>query len=291
MTLFQQPSGLSAAAENKQNLPEGYYEGIASMADAYHVHRFVHGKIGYDRSGMPVYPEFDPDEHAPKIPVLPVPGREIHLGLDASGLHPGGVIVDRTPSGQIRVLEEIWAGRVGPTRYGEILAGILAARYPQNPLGYSFYDPSNDYGADKESGDLSTIDILRKAIGGPLLAAPSNEVKLRIEAVRNRLMMKILMPNGSRAPGLIINRARCPMLFKGFMSHYRFRLLPGGQVANSESPKPEKNDFANLHDATQYAALGLDGVVGAVRAAAKGARAGTFGANTRNFVAKMEFSL
>lgn len=291
--MFQQPSGLSPAAENRANLPSGYYERIVANSDPWHVHRFVHGKIGYDRSGMPVYPEFDPAANARPLDVLD--GVDIHLGLDISGLHPAAVIVQRAPNLQLRALDELYAGRIGVTRFAELLAALVAERYSRCRLGISFYDPSNDYGADKEGGDLSAIDIIRKAIfstgEGPLIAAPSNEIPLRVEAVRNLVVMPVLMKTGGMDRGLVIDPARCPMLMKGFMSHYRYKLNPNGQVQNAGNPRPEKNEYANPHDGLQYVALGLQGVAGAVRKAAQGFRPGGFSSSNRNIVANVDFQL
>lgn len=278
--LFQQPSGLSPEAENTANLAKGYYETIVENSDKWHVHRFVHGKIGYDRSGMPVYPEFDPAVHVAQMEVDP--SRDIHLGLDISGLHPAAVIVQRAPNLQLRVLQEVYADRIGPTRFAEHLAAIIAERFYNCRLGISFYDPSNDYGADKEGGDLSSIDIIRKAVfsqgEGPLIAAPSNEIPLRIESVRNLLVTPVETRAGM-AKMLAVDPRYCKMLVPGFMSKYRYMLNPTtGVPLNPASPKPEKGKgYDNPHDALQYVALGLQGVAGAVRKAAQGARPGGFG--------------
>lgn len=284
LKLFQQPSGLSPNAENIANLPKDYYEGMVANMPEHDVQRFVHGRIGWDRSGMPVYPEFDARFNLAARPIKPIPGAEIHLGFDISGLHPGAVIVQRAPNLQLRVLEEFYFGRIGPTRFGEHLVAALEARYRDNPLGVSFYDPSNEWGVDKEEGTLTTIDIVRKAIGPlTLLPAPSNEIPLRIEAVRNQL----LLPITAEARGLVVSPDRCPMLVEGFMSMYRFVLNPDGNVRNAERPKPDKNEHANIHDALQYVTLGLVGRAGAIASAGRGARAGALAGSTGNFVAKM----
>jgi len=296
LQLFQQPSGMSPQAENKQNLQPGYYERIVANNDRWHVQRFVHGKVGYDRSGLPVYPEFEPELNV--APLAPEAGRDIHLGLDISGLHPAAVIVQRGANLQLRVLEEVYAGRIGVTRFADHLAAVLAERYAQCPIAASFYDPSNDYGADKEGGDLAAIDIVRLACfprgEGPLIAAPSNEIPLRIEAVRNLIVMPVRTKAGDTARGLVVDAKRCPMLVKGFMSHYRYSLNPQtGALLNPNNPRPEKGKgYDNPQDALQYVCLGLQGVAGAVRKAAQGFRPGGFDSRgAGNFVAKTDFAV
>ncbi len=294
--LYQQPSGMSPQAENIKNLAAGYYENMIATQPDWKVHRFVHGKIGYDRSGMPVYPEFDERLHVAGQPLKPIPNVPIALGLDISGLHPAIVIVQRAANLQLRALRELYFGRMGPSRFGEHLAAVLESEFRDCPVDIGFYDPSNDYGADKEGGQQSAIDIIRQATRIRLLPAPSNEVPLRIEAVRNLLMMGI----DSVTRGLISSPHNA-MLNKGFASHYRFKLKrhrhhppgeqPNGQVANADNPRPEKNDYANIHDALQYVALGLQGRAGAIASAAKGARPGTMQAARSNFVAPIRIAL
>lgn len=284
--IFEQPSGLSADAENVQNLPDGYYERLAQTMEPWNVQRFVHGKTGYDRSGMPVFPEFDARLNLSRGRLKPIPAVPIWLGLDGA-LHPAGVIVQRAPNLQVRVLEEFYFGRCGPTRFGEMLAAALNDRYRECPVARGFYDPSSDYGADKEGGEQSWIDIVSKALGVALIAAPSNEVPLRVEAVRNM----IVLPIAPEVRGLVVDAAACPMLVKGFMSHYRYKLNPDGRVQNPQAPRPEKNEFANPQDALQYVILGMVGRAGAIASAAKGYRPGGLGGFSQNAVMKTEFSL
>ena len=287
--LYVQPGGLSPDAENIANLQPGYYDKLAETMDPWKVQRFVHGKVGYDRSGMPVYPEFDLRLNVSATPLKPIPGQAIHLGLDAA-LHPAAVIVQRNPATlQLRVLEEFYFDRVGPTRFGEMLASALEERYRESPLGHVFYDPSADYGADKEGGEQAWIDIVSKALGHACIAAPSNEIALRVESVRNQ----IVMPVGGDARGLVVDPKRCPLLIRGFMSFYRYKLNPDGGVQNAASPKPDKTQKeANPHDALQYVCLGLVGRAGAIASAAKGFRPGALGATGQlNSVMKSEFAV
>jgi hypothetical protein len=283
--LYVQPSGLSPQAENIPNLADGFYEELAANSPDYHVQRFVHGKVGWDRSGMPVYPEFDPRQHVAPVKLKPTPGVPIFLGLDCSGLHPAAVIVQRGASLQIRVLEEFYFDRMGPTRFTEMLVAGLQERYRDCPLERGFYDPSNDYGADKEGGEQSWIDILMRALGRPLNPAPTNEVPLRVECVRNLLMQPI-----GEARGLLVSPG-CTMLIDGFMARYRYKLNPDGTIQNRANPRPEKNAWANPQDALQYVCLGLIGRAGSIASAAAGIRPGAGQTGSGNGVMKADFQL
>ncbi|HEV2570948.1 MAG TPA: hypothetical protein VGU72_04360 [Beijerinckiaceae bacterium] len=270
--IYLQPSGLSPQAENTKNLTKTYYQTLAASLPEWDVHRFVHGQVGWDRSGFPVYPEFNISHHIAVQEIKPIPGASIAIGLDISGLHPAVVIVQRAPNLQIRVLEEIYGGRTGLTHFLELLKAALVDRYAENPISLGCYDPSNDYGADKEGGEQTAIDIIRKALqrpgydAVPLLPAYTNEIKPRIETVRNLLMY----PAAPGVYGLQVSPTRCPMLIDGFSSMYRFRKNPDGTVANAEHPRPEKNEHSNPHDALQYICMALVGRVGAIDQAARG---------------------
>lgn len=286
MKLFQQPSGLSPQAENIRNLPEGYYERIAANSPAHYVHRFVHGKVGWDRSGMPVFPEFDPRIHVAPQRIRPIDGRPIWLGLDISGLHPGAVILQRAPNLQIRWLEEFYFDRVGPTRFGEYLRAALEERYRDCPVEMGFYDPTNDFGADKEGGEMSAIDIIRKATGVRLQPAWSNEIPARVETVRNLLMF----PVTNEARGMIVS-PNCEMAIEGFMSMYRYKTNPDGTVQNADSPRPEKNAHSNVMDGGAYGCMGIIGRAGVIASAGKGMAAGAPRRERGSFTAKIDLSV
>jgi hypothetical protein len=268
---FRQPGGLDADAENRDRSPRIVYLELAKTMDKYQVHRMIHNKIGYDRSGLPVFDEFDEDANIDDL--APDPGLPLHLGLDISGLHPAAVIAQQK-SLQILLLDELYVGRVHPEVFAEHLASHLAEHYPGFRLGASYYDPSNDYGADKEGGYLASIDTIRLACfgrgEGPLLPAPSNEIPVRLAALRAPMLKNVRVAAGVTARGLVADRRRCKMFIKGCISHYRYRLTPQGGLVNPENPKPIKNEYANVVDAAEYVALGLQGVAGTIGEAAGG---------------------
>jgi hypothetical protein len=290
---FRQPGGLDPDAENRARSPRVVYERLAKTMDRYQVHRMIHNKVGYDRSGLPVFEEVNPDIHF--VDVEPDPSLELHLGLDISGLHPAVVGVQRKGL-QYRAIFELYIGRTHPEVFGEHLAATLTEFFPTYRIGASYYDPSNDYGADREGGYLSSIDAIRLSCfrrgEGPLIAAPSNEIPLRLAAIRNPLIRPpVLIANGITGPGLVINAKRCPMLAKGLVGHYRYQLTPQGGLVNPANPKPIKNEYANVVDSLEYVLLGMEGVAGAVRQAAQGARPGDFAASAANGVLKSDFAL
>ena len=281
--LYIQPSGLSPDAENLANLSDGFYEELAANAPDWHVQRFVHGKVGWDRSGMPVFPEFDPRLNVARETLKALPGVPAFLGLDISGLHPAAVLVQR-PRLQVRVLKEFYYGRVGPSQFAELMLAELRQNYRDVIVERGFYDPSNDYGADKEGGERSAIEIVQRAIGIPMTPAWSNAVKHRTETVRNLLIYAV----DQFTRGLICDPG-VKMLIEGFMAMYRYRLKPDGTLMNADAPKPEKNEHANVQDALQYVCMGLIGEAGSLASAAKGLRPGASASSAVNGVLNSDF--
>lgn len=283
--LFQQPSGMSSEAENLKNIADNFYEELAANAPDWHIQRFVHGKVGWDRSGAPVYPEFDPRLNVARQALKAESGFPLFLGLDISGLHPAAVLVQR-PRLQLRVLKEFYYGRVGPSQFAETMLADLQQNFRGLTIERGYYDPSNDYGADKESGERSAIEIVQRVLRIPMTPAWSNAVKHRTETVRNLL----IYPIDPLTRGLLVDPA-LKMLIDGFMAMYRFKLKPDGAVMNADAPKPEKNEHANVHDALQYVAMGLVGEAGSFSAASKGFRPGGAAPAASNGVLRSDFVL
>src|SRR5262249_44635895 len=158
------------------------------------------------------------------------------------------VITQHMPNGQWRVYQEVLAEMgTGASRFGELLAQVLRDRYEGWRTINLWADPSAAYGADKEAGEQTWIEIVSAKIALPILSAPTNNAIARWEAVRRPLTRLI-----DGGPGMLLD-PQCSELRKGFNSDYRFRLLqiPGPTPRYDE--KAEKNAASHPHDALQYA--------------------------------------
>ena len=96
---------------------------------------------------------------------------------------------------------------------------------------------------------MSYIDVLREVTGIPIRLAPSNDIGLRLEAVRGTLGRLI-----EGKAGFILSPA-CVELRKALAGRYCYRRV---QVGNDEryEDKPSKNRYSHVADALQYALLG-----------------------------------
>lgn len=279
--LYRQPGGRSSNAENLKNLAPGYYtrqvQNNASRPDW--IRRMVDNEFGYSRDGEPVYPEFMDLVHVAAEPFGFEPHLPVTIGFDA-GLHPAAVLTQTTPKGQVRVPAEIAPGRMGSTRFGEITKRFIAENVPPSCRLLGYADPSSDYGADKQAGEYSWLETMQHALGFPILAAPSNEIGIRLDAVKQPLGTLI-----DGMPGFLLSPS-CKVLRRGFNSKYCFVKVRG---VNGETFRdtPAKTDESHPHDALQYACLGTRGRYGVIH----NDRPGVIGAPSRTVVPEMRVKL
>ncbi len=270
---YRQPSGLSPKAENIKNLPEGYYDRMASSLKSKPrlLKRMVHNQYGPSDDGSPVYDGYSDEIHlAPEI-LKPIPGLPIRWGFDAGLRRPAGIAAQWLTSGQWRILGEVVPGRMGAKRFAELVALWMATNAPGHAYGDCFADPAAWGGADSEAGELAWVETLQAELRIAIQPAPSNEIALRTDAVSDELSHMI----DANTPALKLSPA-CRMLRKGFVSHYRYSVQKVGN-STTTSPKPEKNDWSHPHDGLQYLLLGSKGryaVISGGKHATPGAKRG-----------------
>jgi len=269
---FKQPSGLSAQAENIQNLPKGYYEQMAAGAKPDFVRKNVHGDFGYSKSGQPVYAnEFNDDIHFSKTKLEPVPGLPIDISFDAGG-HPSATFRQKMPNGQRRYLREIVneGGGVGPSRFSDQINHVLETDFAGFRIGDdNFGDPSAWFGGDEQASrrEMSDVSFAQKVInltGIRFRPAPSNEISMRTDAVREPLEQRIdnVIPAILFCKSMVYTR-------KGFNSKYCYKKDVKTGVIH-DGLKPNKlPGFSDVQDCIQYQELGDQGLKSVQ---AKGAR-------------------
>ena len=259
-SLYKQPGGRSPNAENRKNLPHDYYDvqiRELGLNTPRLVKRYVDAQYAPSADGEPIYPEYSDEQHLSPVPLKPVAGIPIDIGADGGIQRPAAVFGQWLPKGQWRILGEYVPGRKGPKGFAEGCKTYFTQRFPGCQMGQLFVDPAAFAGSDKESGDLAWAETLGQMLGVPALPAPSNEIGLRLDAVRDELVYRI----DGETPALTLSRQDCPMLRKGFASHYRYRKEQVGTTTRT-SDKPDKTDESHPHDALQYLLLGKKGRFG-----------------------------
>lgn len=249
--LFVQPSGLSAEAENIENLPEGYYQQQCDGQPDWYIRRMIRNQFGFSREGKPVFPQFDDKRHVAPRSLSLIKGKPLVVGLDA-GRTPAAIAMQTDAEGQVRWMRELCAERVHARQFGEMLDSWLARTFgPVDVVGVA--DPSAQYAND--TSDASWIEIVSNAASIPVVPAETNDLTIRLDAIN-----QLLMPSGwitPDKPGFLLS-PDCVRCRRGFNSGYQFKRV---KVAGGEryGDKPDKNDFSHPMDAGQYGTMHITG--------------------------------
>lgn len=247
--LFRQPSGMSEQAENRDYLPNGYYELLlASGRDEDWLNVHVHGEYGTRRDGLPVYPSFSLRVHKAEGALFPVDGRPLTIGVDF-GLTPAAVVIQKNAQGQWLLLNEYVTPQsraVGTEEFARNLKVWLSENYPNHREYDMWADPA---GNQRSQVNAETpFSVLRSEGFKP--RHMSNHLETRLGSVRRALGR---MVDGE--PGLLVD-PRCVTLLEGFSGGYRYET-----VTKTDEPtdRPGKTHESHVHDALQYALMPYEG--------------------------------
>jgi hypothetical protein len=243
---FSQPSGVGPGAENKANLRAGYYEQLAPGKDEDWVKCYVHGEYAFLQEGKPVYAMWRDSVHMSPEPLKVSDALALAIGVDF-GLTPAAVIMQTMVDGRHVVLSELVTDNTGVKRFGELLAKHVKATFPDHEVAVVWGDPAG--GQRAQTDERTALQILREVTGWKCKPAPTNDLTMRLDAVRGALNRLV-----DGRPGLWVSPT-CPMLRKGFAGGYCYRPIRTG-IGAAYHETPGKGVYSHVHDALQYALLG-----------------------------------
>ena len=246
--IFRQPSGLSPDAENRQNLPERYYERMMAGKDPEWVKVYIGGEFGFTIEGQVVYPSFRDSVHVSAAPLMPFPGLGLVMGADW-GLTPAAVIGQQLPDGRIQILDEFVCDDSGIVRFAESLTAYMRQHYPEQKVVMCVGDPA---GTSRGPDERTIFEIMNQHTPWRWKPAQTNDPTLRIETVSAALNR---MVDGK--PGFSMD-PRCGVLRKGFAGGYCFAKVQSANGATFHET-PKKNQYSHPHDALQYLMLAMGG--------------------------------
>jgi hypothetical protein len=284
------PGGMDPGAENVGNLTPGYYQAMIKANPEWWVNIYVHNRWGPSRHGRPVYDTFRQDRHVARHDFDADPSLDLCIGLDAgteTGGRPAAVIFQVTPFGRVRILDELYLGRCGPSKFFEALLGLLDQKHLRAAAHRLriWCDPSAFGGGDKESGEATWVEMGEEALGVQIDPPESNELEgFRLETVR------ILLREAEGDEQGIVFSPRCGLLIKGMNSGYCYEIR---EIAGkrTEDPKPKKNDASHPQDALGHGLTGFFGrafVTNATRRRIDPERQGARGLSTPGFTADFD---
>ena len=267
---WRQPGGLvrspdgkgylpNPAAENIQHLSEGYGYYLKKLAgrSLEYIKTNYLAEYGSTFEGRPVYePYWNEARHVSKAPIEIVRELPFYLFWDFA-LHPACVVAQLLPTGQLRVLRELWHEHAGVKQFAqEMVMPMLAADFSGMRLAGAWGDPTGNTGSQADI-EVNAFAML-ESLGLPALPAPTNLFPPRRDAVLEFLR---------RVGGFLLD-LNCRLFRKGFNGGYRYsRIQCVGEERYQE--KPVKDKHSHIQDALQAGCLGL---LGADRVARETAR-------------------
>ena len=229
----------AATYASVQNEGYGYWLDLIPGATDAFIRTMVMGGYGTMVAGKPVYGEWWNEDVVAPRPIATVDALPILIAIDTSGLHPGAVFL-QAHGGVVNALDEAHAFHLPFDEFVEaVLIPKVNERFRQSQL-VAVCDPSNPRAA---IGGKTAVQILAGwGIQGEL--ASTNRFNVRLGAVVRLLQ---------RRRALAID-PRCKLLLEGFRGKYHYPKIESS-IAEAYKPMPEKNEYADIHDAFQYGAL------------------------------------
>ncbi len=239
--------------ENQENLDPNYYADMRRLYanDPEWIERYIEGKPGVQKVGKDVYSGFSHSFHVAKEPLV-WPGKSftIYRGWDNTGNHPACVACYMPTPGVVHVLREFWDDRAGIIDFADRVKKECNAVFPDANF-IDWGDPAGEFKFSQAGGGLTCNAQMMRDIGIDVRPSSTNDIEPRIQAV------SILLSGITRGqPNLLIDPS-CNRLIQGFAGGYGYKEVQNGVF----SDKPHKNRFADIHDALQYVAVKLVGIV------------------------------
>jgi hypothetical protein len=226
----------------------GYYARGLQGKNRDWIRAYFQGRYQFVREGKAVIPEFDPLTMVrDDTPVLE--HAEIVVGSDIGGntLNPAAVLMQRGPRGIWIAHDEVVASDMGLDRFEGELNAAFVSRFPGRKCDSLWGDPAGR----TRDGIFETVafdHLLQK--GWPALPAPSNDIRIRVDAIKAPMGRLI-----DGLPGVIINR-RCAKLIKGLSGAWFYRRMATKGPAKYAEKPDKSHPYSDVCDGFGY---GLSG--------------------------------
>lgn len=239
-------------AENYNNLPEGYYEGLCKGASDDWIKVNVANQYGFIADGKPVHPQYNDNIHCLDKHRAPDKALPIMVGYDF-GRTPAAALMQQDNKGRIYCFDEFTSDDFSAAMFGREFKTYLDLNY----AGFTFMGSGDPAGEGKGQATDDTPILMLRAAG--LICYPCNTNKPGIRRQSLRGPMTRLCMDGRPAFELSPN---CKMIRKGLMGGFRYRQLSTTHERYTE--EPDKNQYSHPVEALEYGAVMLGEGVKAV---------------------------
>lgn len=238
---YKQPGGMTAEAENVENLPDNYYENLLANNNKDWSDIHVHAKYGKSLGGQAVFrASFKPDFHiVPHENLIPSTAMPLMLGQDF-GRTPACLIGQVDNRGRLLIFDELFTEDMGIEQFA---TQVIRPRMMRDWMGYSSFMVADPKGRDKSQvNEDSPFDVLKR-IGFAVYPAATNKIDARLMSVE-----QLLLHQTDGGPQLMISN-KCQTLITAMKYWYRYKRKTTGVLDD----KPEKNHpWSDLADCLQY---------------------------------------
>ena len=246
-------------AENIQNLKPGYYQQQITNKTLDWIQRYLQAKRVYIADGQPWVPEFNQTTMVRRLKYNP--DLDLMAGIDAGGgtLNPAAVWGQVSPFGGWHILHELVIQDIGFERFLDAFARAHAQKFPGVKLNAIYMDPAA--GKRDEVYETAVIDYLRRE-EMPGVLAPTNDPKLRRQALARPMGRLVHLPNGEAVPGFLVDPS-CPTFIAALAGKWYRKYIHRGGAQQAVDDKPLKNHpFSDVGDAGSYLCLGGGEIMG-----------------------------
>lgn len=236
---YKQPSGLSADAENIDNLPgkAAYYTNLMKGKTNHWIKQFIEVQWGYSLNGKPVFPMFNKEYHVAKGSLRYDPTMPLVAGYDP-GMQSAVIIGQQDKWGSVRILAELVLEDYSTDRMiSEQLKPLLARKFPKCEF-LVVPDPAS--GNRSQASDTSVMKELKKHFA--VKVDTDNKIESRLAPAQYYMMKRT-----SGGEGLQIDPS-CIRLIRALTGGYKFTLTKG----DVKKEVPDKNMHSHPADAFTY---------------------------------------
>lgn len=239
-------------AENLQNHTAGqdyWLKQVPGKTEEW-IKVYLRGQYGFFVDGKPVWCHYNDAVHCAPKDLEPLRGLPLYVGFDY-GRTPAMAVVQLSPTGQLRVLDEIVTpdGTLTDVRAftRDMVRPFLANRYP----GLRVIAKGDPAGGAVDNGGKSAFDIQAEE-GIIVSSASTNTLDARLDAVQ-----RYMRAQAAGEPGFLLS-PRATVIRKGCLGGYMYgrKQVPG--YIDDLTEKPLKNKYSHVADALQYAALAVE---------------------------------
>ncbi len=233
---------VNPAAENLSNLRADYYPEMLHAKKKPWIDSRLRNVVATVIDGSPVWPQFSTETHVSNLPLRPVTGWVVYVGLDF-GRSPAAIFIQAIGN-RVFVQHELLGFNEGAITFAPKVKRFLAEKYPGFEVRL-FGDPK---GRDKGQNDDRTAYEIFQDNG--LRVDPAPNLKQNMIATRVDAVTKVLTEMYDGRPRFVLSPL-CRTLKLAMAGRYHLVREEDGEL------RPKKDMYSNPADALQYGVLGL----------------------------------